>query len=173
MTDLRDLYQEIILDHYKKPRNYRGLEGDGACHVDGHNPLCGDKLTVFVRMNGNVVDDVSFMGSGCAISTASASIMTEALKGKSRTEAEALFGTFMGLVTGHDPASLHGPRSLEGGEADLEEYGSMAVLAGVREFPARVKCATLAWHTAHAALAQAADGGTNGAASAVAQVTTE
>lgn len=140
MNDLRDLYQEIILDHYKKPRNFREMP-DADRHVDGYNPLCGDRLTLFLRMEGDRVADVSFKGTGCAISTASASIMTEALKGKSRTEAEALFRTFHDLVTGQTE-----------GEADLDELGSMAVLAGVREFPARVKCATLAWHTLHAAL---------------------
>ena len=164
MNDLRDLYQEIILDHYKKPRNFRGIEGDGSCHVDGHNPLCGDKLTVFIRLNGDVIEDIAFKGSGCAISTASASIMTEALKGRTQAEAETLFGTFHGLVTGHDPSSLHGTT------VDLEEYGSMAVLAGVREFPARVKCATLAWHTAQAALKQLAQSQPSGAQP---QVTTE
>lgn len=169
MSDLRELYQEIILDHYKKPRNFRGQDGDGSCHVDGHNPLCGDKLTVFLKLDGDRIADISFTGSGCAISTASASIMTETLKGCSRAEAEKLFGTFHDLVTGHDPASLHGAA------ADLDEYGSMAVLAGVREFPARVKCATLAWHTAHAALAAAggAGSGSTGPETPPPQVSTE
>jgi nitrogen fixation NifU-like protein len=138
MSDLRELYQEVILDHYKKPRNFRSLEG--ARHVEGYNPLCGDKVTVYVKLEGDVVRDVSFQGTGCAISTASASMMTESLKGKTRAEAEALFQSFHNLLTGNSQAT---------GDADL---GKLEVFSGVREFPARVKCATLAWHTFHAAL---------------------
>jgi nitrogen fixation NifU-like protein len=139
MSDhLRELYQEVILDHHKKPRNFRKLEG-ATGHVEGYNPLCGDKVTVYVRLEGDVVKDVSFQGSGCAISTASASLMTESLKGKTRAEAERLFHGFHALLTGPSPDAA----------ADL---GKLAVFAGVREFPLRVKCATLAWHTAHAAL---------------------
>jgi len=135
--DLRDLYQDVILEHSKRPRNFRTL--DGAAHkAEGYNPLCGDKVTVYVTVEDGVVKDVAFQGSGCAISTASASVMTETLKGKPRAEVERLFRTFHGLVTGaHTPAS---------------ELGKLAVFAGVREFPTRVKCATLAWHTLHAAL---------------------
>jgi nitrogen fixation protein NifU and related proteins len=138
MSDLRELYQEVILDHHKKPRNFRKLEG--ARHVEGYNPLCGDKVTVYVKLDGDVVREVSFQGSGCAISTASASLMTETLKGKTRAEAEALFQTFHDLLTGK-PQTTDGP-----------ELGKLEVFSGVREFPVRVKCATLAWHTFHAAL---------------------
>ena len=140
MSDLRDLYQEVILDHYKRPRNFRRIEA-GARHVEGHNPLCGDRVTVYVQFEGGVVKDVSFEGSGCAISTASASLMTESLKGKTAAEAEELFTRFHELVTG-DPEE----------SPDTEGLGKLAVFAGVREFPMRVKCASLAWHTVHAAL---------------------
>ena len=140
MSDLRDLYQEVILDHYKKPRNFRKIEGP-ARHVDGHNPLCGDRVTVYAQVEDGVVKDVSFEGSGCAISTASASLMTDALKGKTPAEAEVLFQKFHDLVTG-DPQS----------EPEVEGLGKLEVFAGVREFPARVKCASLAWHTVRAAL---------------------
>ncbi len=139
MSDLRELYQEVILDHHKKPRNFRTLAG--ARHVEGFNPLCGDKLTVYVKLDGDVVRDISFQGSGCAISTASASMMTESLKGKTRTEAEALFKSFHELVTGQPLENPERPK-----------LGKLAVFSGVREFPLRVKCATLAWHTFHAAL---------------------
>jgi nitrogen fixation protein NifU and related proteins len=138
MSDLRELYQEVILDHQKKPRNFRMLEG--ARHVEGFNPLCGDKLTVYVQLDGDVVRDVSFQGSGCAISTASASMMTETLKGKTRAQAEALFQSFHALLTGKTPPD------------DGSNLGKLEVFSGVREFPVRVKCATLAWHTFHAAL---------------------
>lgn len=138
MSDLRDLYQEVIFDHYRKPRNFHALAG--ANHVaHGHNPLCGDQVTVYLQVDGGVIRDVSFEGSGCAISTASASLMTDALKGKTLVEAEHLFEAFHDLVT-HEDA-----------EAD-SSLGKLEVLAGVREFPARVKCATLAWHTLQAAL---------------------
>jgi nitrogen fixation NifU-like protein len=139
MSDLRELYQEVILDHHKKPRNFRTLEG--ARHVEGYNPLCGDKVTVYVKLEGDVVREVSFQGSGCAISTASASMMTESLKGKTRAEAEALFQSFHDLLTGKIPL-----------DADVANLGKLQVFSGVREFPVRVKCATLAWHTFHAAL---------------------
>jgi nitrogen fixation protein NifU and related proteins len=138
MSDLRDLYQEVIFDHYKKPHNYHVLAG--ANHVaHGHNRLCGDKLTVYLDVEGDVIKDLSFEGTGCAISTASASLMTDALKGKKLDEVEHLFQEFHHMVT-HDDA-----------EPD-PELGKLEVLAGVREFPARVKCATLAWHTLQAAL---------------------
>ncbi len=139
MSDLRELYQEVILDHYKKPRNFRTLEG--ARHVEGYNPLCGDKVTVYVKLEGDVVREVSFQGSGCAISTASASMMTESLKGKTRAEAEALFQSFHALLTGKAPT-----------DDGVSNLGKLEVFSGVREFPVRVKCATLAWHTFHAAL---------------------
>ena len=135
--DLSELYQEVILDHSKQPRNYREL--DGASNVaKGHNPLCGDKIDIYVKVEEGIISDVSFQGSGCAISTASASMMTESLKGKSREDAEQLADRFHGVVTGQDK--------------DEGDLGKLAVFAGVREFPVRVKCATLAWHTFKAAL---------------------
>lgn len=138
MSDLRDLYQEVIFDHYRKPRNCHVL--DNANHkADGHNPLCGDQVTVYLKIENGVIEDLSFSGSGCAISTASASLMTEALKGKKLEEVEHLFHEFHQMVTSD-------------GETPHEDIGKLEVLAGVREFPARVKCATLAWHTLHAAL---------------------
>jgi nitrogen fixation protein NifU and related proteins len=139
MADLRDLYQEVILEHSKQPRNFRTL--DPANHkAEGYNPLCGDRFTVFVQMEGDSIRDIGFQGSGCAISKASASMMTQALKGKSRAEAEHLFGKFHDLVTGHAT------------QAGGEDLGKLAVFSGVSEFPMRVKCATLAWHTLQAAM---------------------
>ena len=140
MSELRELYQDVILDHHKKPRNFRKL--DGASHIEGHNPLCGDKITVYVQLDGDKIKDLSFQGSGCAISTASASMMTESLKGKSRDAAETIFQEFHKLLTSSD-----------GEAADGEHLGKLQVFQGVREFPLRVKCATLAWHTLRAALA--------------------
>ena len=140
MSDLRELYQEVILDHGKRPRNFRKLAGSNR-RADGYNPLCGDKVTVYVELAGDRVSDIGFQGSGCAISTASASVMTESLKGKTRAEAEALFERFHHLVTG---------RSMTAGEAPA--LGKLAVFSGVSEFPVRVKCATLPWHTLRAAL---------------------
>ncbi len=139
MPDLRELYQEVILDHHKRPRNCR-KPGDANKHADGHNPLCGDKISVFMRVEDGVVRDIAFQGSGCAISTASASMMTESLKGKSEAEATRIFERFHDLVTGKTGAA---------GDAGL---GKLAVFAGVRDYPVRVKCATLAWHTMKAAL---------------------
>ncbi|MFQ5968626.1 MAG: Fe-S cluster assembly sulfur transfer protein SufU [Acidimicrobiia bacterium] len=140
MEGLRELYQEVILDHSKKPRNFREI--DNAEHkAKGHNPLCGDKISVFVTLKEGKIQDIGFQGAGCAISTASASMMTESLKGKTMAEAEALFGRFHDLVTG----------KLESGEG-TDELGKLAVFAGVQEFPIRVKCATLAWHTLRAAV---------------------
>lgn len=140
MSDLRELYQETILGHYKKPRNFRKLPG-ASRHLEGYNPLCGDKVTIYVKVEDGVVKDISFEGSGCAISTASASMMTEALKGKTLTEAEDIFKNFRELVAGREPVSV-----------DEDKLGKLAVFTGVREFPMRVKCATLAWHTFQAAL---------------------
>ena len=139
MSQSGDLYQELILDHNKRPRNFHPLED--ARHAEGHNPLCGDNITVWVRTEDGTIADISFQGSGCAISQASASMMTERLKGHSRAEAEALFGKFHALVTGEevDP------------DAD-PELGKLEAFAGVSEFPIRVKCASLAWHTMRAAL---------------------
>lgn len=140
MSDLRELYQELIIEHSKKPRNFRVMEGADR-KIEGFNPLCGDHFTIFVQMDGDVVKDISFQGAGCAISKASASIMTQVLKGKSKADAEKLFSRFHDLVTGKQPVN--------GDEAEL---GRLAVFAGVSEFPVRVKCATLAWHAMHAAL---------------------
>ena len=140
MSDLRQLYQEQILDHSKKPRNFRKLE-EATRSAEGYNPLCGDKVTVYVKVEDGIVKDISFQGSGCAISTASASMMNATLKGKTMAEAEALFDRFHRMLTGQpDP----GPGAVE--------LGKLAVFSGVSEFPIRVKCATLAWHTVHAAL---------------------
>ena len=138
MTDLRDLYQEVILDHSRHPRNFKELPG--ARQAEGFNPLCGDQITLYVKLEDGVIQDIGFQGSGCAISKASASLMTSALKGKTEREAEAMFGRFHELVTTDEPA-------------DAEALGKLAVFSGVREFPARVKCASLAWHTLRAALA--------------------
>lgn len=144
--DLRELYQETILDHSRKPRNQRELAGGRS--AEGYNPLCGDHATVYVSLDGDRIADVSFTGKGCSISTASASMMTEALKGKTRAEAEALFERFHAMVTAPpDEARLRA----------TPELGKLAVFSGVSEFPVRVKCASLAWHTLKAALS---DGGT-------------
>ena len=141
--DLRDLYQEVILEHARKPRNFRSIDGPGAQRAEGFNRLCGDRLHVYLKVEDGVIVDVSFQGSGCAISTASASMMTQALKGKSIAEAEALFERFHEMVTeGEEAHESHEP------EVDLDK---LEIFAGVREFPARVKCATLAWHTMYAA----------------------
>jgi len=139
MADLRDLYQELILEHSKAPRNYRELQ-DADHKAEGYNPLCGDHFTVFLHMDGDSIRDVTFQGSGCAISKASASMMTQSLKGKSRAEAEQLFERFHNVVTGH------------ASNGEQTELGKLAVFSGVSEFPTRVKCATLAWHTLQAAL---------------------
>jgi len=140
MSDLRELYQEVILDHSKHPRNHGKPEACDAS-ADGHNPLCGDRLTVFLTFDGDVVREVAFEGSGCAISTASASMMTEALRGKTRAHIETLFHAFHDAVTGKTDAS-----------AATSTLGKLAVFTGVAEFPVRVKCATLAWHTLRAAI---------------------
>ena len=141
MSELRELYQEIILDHNRHPRNFRVLN-DADHRAVGHNPLCGDQITVYVEMDGDVVKDVSFQGAGCAISKASASMMTDAVKGKTLAEAEGIFREFHHMVTDR-PDAL----------PDVEKMGKLAAFAGVCEFPARVKCASLAWHTLLAAIA--------------------
>ena len=140
MGDLRDLYQEVILEHSKAPRNYRELKNPDR-KAEGFNPLCGDHFTVYLQMQGETIQDVVFQGSGCAISKASASMMTQALKGKTRADADELFHRFHNVVTGQAPA--------DGAQTEL---GKLTVFSGVSEFPARVKCATLAWHTLQAAL---------------------
>ncbi len=145
MSDLSELYQEVILDHNKRPRNFRVL--DAAAHrAVGHNPLCGDQITVFVQLDGDVIRDVSFQGAGCAISKASASMMTDAVKGKTVAEVQDLFHQFHAMVTS-TPDAL----------PDVDRVGKLAAFAGVCEFPARVKCASLAWHTLQAALHQVPD----------------
>lgn len=143
MTDeLRELYQEVILDHTRRPRNLRAIPG-ATHHADGYNPLCGDQATIYVTLDGDLLRDVAFVGKGCSISTASASMMTEALRGKSRAEAERIFERFHALVTA-SPDTAH--------DNAAPELGKLRVFAGVCEFPARVKCASLAWHTLKAAL---------------------
>lgn len=140
MSELSDLYQEVILDHNKSPRNFRKLAGANRS-ADGYNPLCGDKVTVYVNVENGVIKEISFEGSGCAISKASASMMTESLKGKSTEEAAALFEKVHGMLKGESRSN-----------ADSGGLGKLAVLSGVCQFPARVKCASLSWHTLHAAL---------------------
>ena len=141
MSELNDLYQEVILDHNKNPRNYREIENADK-RADGHNPLCGDQLKVYLSMEDDKVKDVAFKGSGCAISKASASMMTQAVKGKTKEQADVMFAEFRQMVMGEM-------------DTDTEEnsLGKLKIFAGVREFPARVKCASLSWHTVHAALA--------------------
>ncbi|WP_323017363.1 Fe-S cluster assembly sulfur transfer protein SufU [Castellaniella sp.] len=139
--DLRDLYQEVIFDHNRNPRNFHALD-DASNRADGHNPLCGDQLTVYARVQDGVVQEVSFIGHGCAISTASASLMTEAVRGMRVDEVDVLFRNIHAMLTEAHP------------DCDL---GKLEVLSGVREFPSRVKCATLAWHTLHNAITQAQD----------------
>ena len=140
MSELSELYQQVILDHNKKPRNFRKLEN--ANHsAEGYNPLCGDHLTIYLNLEGDAVKEIAFEGSGCAISKAAASMMTQAVKGKSREQAEALFTEFHSMVTGELDE-----------ETQDNSLGNLKIFAGVREFPVRVKCATLPWHTLHAAL---------------------
>jgi nitrogen fixation protein NifU and related proteins len=140
MSELSELYQQVILDHNKKPRNFRKLET--ANHTaEGYNPLCGDQLTIYMNLENDRVTDVGFEGSGCAISKASASMMTQAVKGKSKEQAETLFKQFHSMVTGELDE-----------ENEENTLGNLKIFAGVREFPVRVKCATLPWHTMHAAL---------------------
>lgn len=138
MTDLSDLYQEVILDHNRRPRNFHAI-AEATHRAEGYNPLCGDRLTLYMKVDGDVIADVAFEGAGCAISKASASMMTDELKGRSLTEARALFDRFHRMVT--TPP-----------EAAVEDMGKLSALAGVREFPVRIKCASLAWHTFKAAL---------------------
>jgi len=140
MSELRDLYQEVILDHNRNPRNFKVLKG-ATCKADGYNPLCGDRLTLYLKVEGDTIVAASFEGTGCAISKASASLLTDIVKGKSVAEAEALFARFHQMVTSP-------PDSTE----DFSDLGKLFVLAGVREFPVRVKCASLAWHTLRSAV---------------------
>ena len=140
MSELSELYQQVILDHNKKPRNFRKL-GNANHTAEGYNPLCGDQLTIYLDLENDLVKEVGFEGSGCAISKASASMMTQAVKGKSKEQAETLFKEFHSMVTG----------ALDE-ENEKNTLGNLKIFAGVREFPVRVKCATLPWHTMHAAL---------------------
>lgn len=142
MSELRDLYQELVLEHARSPRNFREMEGDGIRRAEGYNPLCGDHFSVWVSVEDGRVKDASFKGAGCAISTASASVMTETIKGRTAQEATALFECFHALVTGR-----------MGGPPDAPALGKLAAFTGVSEYPARVKCASLAWHVLQAALA--------------------
>ena len=137
--DLNDLYRDVIVDHNRNPRNFRPMP-DADCHAEGFNPLCGDRLTLFVRLDGDRIADVSFQGSGCAISVASASLLTESVRGRTVPEAERLFETMHAMLTREDAA------------VDVASLGKLGALSGVREFPARVKCASLCWHTLDAAL---------------------
>jgi nitrogen fixation NifU-like protein len=137
--DLKDLYRDVIVDHNRRPRNFGKLDPADA-HADGYNPLCGDQLTLYVNLDGERIREAKFEGSGCAISVASASLLTEAVRGKSRQEVKALFDDVHALLTQHDAG------------VDLPKLGKLAALSGVREFPARVKCASLCWHTLNAAL---------------------
>ena len=143
-SELRDLYQEVVVDHGKKPRNFRKPEGANRS-AEGINPLCGDQITLYLKLSGEVIEDIGFQGAGCAISKASASLMTAAVKSKTKAEAEALFERVHSMIS-------EGPRS----KIDPQELGKLAVLSGVWEFPSRVKCATLAWHTLRSALDGAA-----------------
>jgi nitrogen fixation NifU-like protein len=140
MPELRDLYQEVILEHSKAPRNFRQLQSANH-HAEGFNPLCGDRLTVYVQLDGDSIRDISFQGSGCAISKASASMMTQSVKGRTKQEVAALFENFRRLVTGQSDTSNNRP-----------DLGKLTVFSGVSEYPVRVKCATLPWHTLRAAL---------------------
>lgn len=145
MSDMRELYQEVILDHNKNPRNFKVI--DPSDHkANGHNPLCGDKLTVFLKMDGDRIEDVGFVGNGCAISKASASLMTEMVKGKTAGEVNELFEKFHEMVT-----------TPMGKDVDISNLGKLAVFSGVREFPVRVKCASLCWHTLNAAINEKGD----------------
>ena len=138
--ELRELYQEVILDHNKSPRNYREME-DPTQDAEGYNPLCGDTVHIYLKVNDGIVTDVSFQGAGCAISKASASLMTSEIKGKTKEEAEKIFKNFHDMITGN-----------LGENPDMNKLGKLAVFSGVQEFPVRVKCATLAWHTMNSAL---------------------
>ena len=142
LDQIRDLYQEVVFDHNRNPRNFREMT-ESTSKIEGFNPLCGDRITLYLKVRNNIVEDISFQGSGCAISTASASIMTEIIKGKSEHEANEIFGTFHQITTGQDQE-----------EVNPDKLGKLTVLAGVRFYPARIKCATLPWHSLQAALNQ-------------------
>ena len=167
MSDLRELYQQVILDHNRQPRNFHPIDG-ASRKAEGFNPLCGDRVTIFLDLDGDRLRDIGFVGSGCAISKASASMMTESLKGKSRGEAEALFATFHHLVTGEAGAPPQGSAAPSPGAgtpaavtpaagSPAPDLGKLVVFSGVREFPVRVKCATLGWVTLEGALEELAE----------------
>ena len=143
MSELTDLYQEVILDHNRRPHNFRVIDAASA-KQEGYNPLCGDRLTLYLTLDGDVIKDAAFQGTGCAISKASASLMTDAVKGKSVAEARELFEQFHAMITS-EPGT------------PMEDLGKLSVFAGVREFPTRIKCASLAWHTMKAAVAHESD----------------
>ena len=145
-SELEDLYQEIILDHNRKPANFRTMD-DATATIDADNPLCGDRLQLYLKIDGDKIADISFQGSGCAISVASASMLTERLKGATVAEAERLFHAVHAVLTDADP----------GAEPDLDSLGNLAALSGVRRYPMRIKCATLSWHALHAALQGTSD----------------
>ena len=159
-SELRDLYQEVVIDHARRPRNFQKLENP-TCTAEGFNPLCGDHLTLYVKLGDGVIEDIAFQGDGCAISMASASLMTTAVKGKKPEEALAIFGRVHTLLT-------EGPK----GEANLEGVGKFAALSGVWEFPLRVKCATLAWHTLRNVL-ERKNGAIEGTGAQISRISTE
>ena len=140
MSELRELYQEMVLDHNSKPRNFKEIE-DATHTIEGYNPLCGDHITLYIKMRDDTIEDIGFQGTGCAISRASASMMTEQMEGMSKKEALELFRSFHGMVTGRS-----------NGHMEEEDLGDLEVLAGIAEFPSRIKCATLAWHSLRSAL---------------------
>ncbi|MCH7554132.1 MAG: SUF system NifU family Fe-S cluster assembly protein [Chloroflexi bacterium] len=140
MSELRELYQEMVLDHNSKPRNFKEIE-DATHTIEGYNPLCGDHITLYIKMRDDTIEDIGFQGTGCAISRASASMMTEQIEGMSKEEALELFHSFHGMVTGKS-----------NGHVEEEDLGDLEVLAGIAEFPSRIKCATLAWHSLRSAL---------------------
>ena len=167
MDDLRELYQEVILDHGKNPRNFRQPDCP-TCFAHGNNPMCGDKLTVFLTVGRDgIIEDAAFEGRGCAISMASASMMTEILKGKSVADAKSLFGSFHAMCT-QDGGGTNGAETNGAGRIDADAAERLRMLSGVRAFPMRVKCATLAWHTMNAAVSDESQG-----AGAAKEVTTE
>ena len=139
MFDMKDLYQEVIIDHNRSPRNFGKLE-DADRTLEGYNPLCGDRLVLYVKLDNDVISKINFDGSGCAISVASASLMTEAMQGKTISEAEAIFNEFHNLIT------------VDGADIDYDSLGKLAAIAGVRDYPTRIKCAILCWHTLHSVI---------------------
>ena len=145
MFDLQDLYQDIVMDHNRRPRNF-GVLNDATCTADGFNPLCGDQITLYLKVEANIVTDIAFDGVGCAISKSSASMMTDSVKGMTLEKVDGVFNAFRGMITRRP-----------GDEYDSEILGDLEILQGVSQYPARIKCATLSWHTLHAALTQSGD----------------